>query len=134
MAADSYVRQAGAVPIRNGRVCLVTSRNGRRWIIPKGLIEPGQSAAEAALQEAWEEAGLVGHLDPDPVGSFLYEKYGRTCHVTVFILHVSKALADWPEDDFRQHLVACPGALGRVEDPGLAAVLGGMVQAERVVT
>ncbi len=68
--ASEFIRQAAALPVRNGKVCLVTSSNGKRWVIPKGLIEPGQTAGETALQEAWEEAGLVGVLEPDPIGSF----------------------------------------------------------------
>src|SRR6185295_6322277 len=81
-----YVRQAGAIPIRNGRICLITSSNGKRWVIPKGLIEPNHTAGEAALQEAWEEAGLVGVLQQEPVGSYLYDKWCGTCHVTVFLM------------------------------------------------
>jgi 8-oxo-dGTP pyrophosphatase MutT (NUDIX family) len=124
MAAEEYIRQAGTIPIRNGRLCLVTSRNGKRWIVPKGLIEPGQSAAEAALQEAWEEAGLVGRLDPDPVGSFLYGKYGGIYHVTLFILHVTEIVTEWPEAGLRERAWVRPAeALRRIDEPGLADVL-----------
>ncbi len=124
MAADDYIRQAGAIPIRNGRLCLITSRNGKRWIVPKGLIEPGQSAAEAALQEVWEEAGLVGKLAPDPVGSFLYSKYGDIYHVTLFILHVTEIVSEWPEAGFRERCWVRPAeALRRVDEPGLADLL-----------
>src|SRR5438128_5122849 len=79
-----FIRQAAAIPIRDNQVCLITSSNGKRWIIPKGLIDPGHTAGESALQEAWEEAGLVGILSPHPVGSYVYEKWGCTCHVTAF--------------------------------------------------
>src|SRR5262249_39090975 len=95
-------RQAGAVPLRNGQVCLVSSRSGRRWVVPKGNLELGKSAAEIALQEAWEEAGLVGVLQPDPVGSYFYEKAGLVCHVTVFVLHVTGDADDWPERSQRE--------------------------------
>jgi 8-oxo-dGTP pyrophosphatase MutT (NUDIX family) len=124
MADDAYIRQAGAIPLRNGRLCLITSRNGKRWVIPKGLIEPGQTAGETALQEAWEEAGLVGALEPEPVGSYLYDKYGGTCHVTVFVLRVADVAQEWPERDSRQRIWVSPtGALRRIDDPGLADVL-----------
>jgi 8-oxo-dGTP pyrophosphatase MutT (NUDIX family) len=124
MADDPYIRQAAALPIRKGRICLITSRNGKRWVIPKGLIDPGQTAGEAALQEAWEEAGLVGTLDPEPVGSYLYEKYGGICHVTVFVMHVTEMAQSWPERDFRQRAWLGPGgALERIDDPGLADVV-----------
>ena len=56
------IEQAAAIPVYDGRVCLVTSRTGRRWVIPKGRIDPGHTAAEAARIEAWEEAGLLGVL------------------------------------------------------------------------
>jgi hypothetical protein len=48
-AAD-YVLQAGVIAVRSGKICLVTSSNGKRWVIPKGVIEPGQTAGETALQ------------------------------------------------------------------------------------
>jgi|SRR5688572_28821119 len=134
MAADAYIRQAGAIPIRNGRLCVVTSRNGKRWVLPKGLIDPGHTPAEAALQEAWEEAGLVGTLEPKPIGSYLYDKYGGTCHVTVFVLHVTEVASEWPEQSFRRRAWVTPaGALSRIDDPGLADLLRGVLLGERTV-
>ena len=75
-------RQAAVIPIRDGRLCLVTSSSGKRWVVPKGQIDNGFTAGEAALLEAWEEAGLLGVLTPEPVGSYHYEKDGRilSCH------------------------------------------------------
>lgn len=122
--ASDFIRQAAALPVRNGKVCLVTSSNGKRWVIPKGLIEPGQTAGETALQEAWEEAGLVGALDPQPVGSYVYQKWCGTCHVTVFVMRVTEVATDWPEMDLRQRSWLTPGgALERIDDAGLADVV-----------
>lgn len=120
----SYIRQAAALPIRNGRVCLITSSNGKRWVIPKGVIEPGQTAGETALQEAWEEAGLVGALRPEPIGSFVYEKWCGLCHVTVFALDVKEMKQNWPERNFRQRIWTTPiGAVERLDDAGLIDIL-----------
>src|SRR5438445_13203145 len=91
------LQQAAVIAIQSGRVCLVTSSSGKRWVIPKGCLEPGKTAAEIALQEAWEEAGVVGMLRPEPLGSYFYLKYGGTCHVLVYVLHVSSQAEDWPE-------------------------------------
>jgi 8-oxo-dGTP pyrophosphatase MutT (NUDIX family) len=125
--APSTLRQAAAVPLRQGQVCVVSSRSGRRWVVPKGCLEPGKTSAEVALQEAWEEAGLVGVLQPDPVGSYLYEKAGILCHVTVFLLHVTGEAEDWPERDLRERSWLPLGqALGRVEDHGLREILRGV--------
>ncbi len=121
---ESYVRQAAALPVRNGRICLVTSSNGKRWVLPKGLIEPGQTAGETALQEAWEEAGLVGSLQAEPLGSFLYEKWCGVCHVTVFAMDVSEMAQHWPERTFRQRVWVTPaGAMSRIEESGLIEII-----------
>jgi 8-oxo-dGTP pyrophosphatase MutT (NUDIX family) len=122
--ASEFIRQAAALPVRNGKICLVTSSNGKRWVIPKGLIDPGQTAAESALQEAWEEAGLVGLLDQEPLGSFLYEKWCGTCHVVVFLMQVTDVASSWPERELRQRVWLSPtGALARIDDPGLADIV-----------
>jgi 8-oxo-dGTP pyrophosphatase MutT (NUDIX family) len=102
------IRQASVIPIRDGRVCLVRSSSGKRWVTPKGHIEPGQTAGETALQEAWEEAGLVGNLRTEPCGSYLYEKDGMLHHVIVFLMDVTKAAVDWPERSWRQRRWVVP--------------------------
>lgn len=61
------VKQAGAIVLRYAKsspdVLLVSAkRNPHHWIFPKGHIEPGETAAEAALREAEEEAGVTGRL------------------------------------------------------------------------
>ncbi len=119
-----YIRQAAALPLRGTKVCVITSSNGKRWIIPKGLIEPGQSAGETALQEAWEEAGLVGTLQQEPIGSYLYEKYGNTYHVIVYVMDVTEVAQDWPERSLRQRSWVTPaGLFERIAEPGLVEVL-----------
>jgi 8-oxo-dGTP pyrophosphatase MutT (NUDIX family) len=118
------IRQAAALPLRRGRICLITSRNGKRWVIPKGWIEPGQTCGETALQEAWEEAGLVGALEREPIGSYLYEKEGQSYHVTVFVLKVTSIAQDWPERSFRQRSwVSQVGFFERIDDVGLTDIV-----------
>jgi 8-oxo-dGTP pyrophosphatase MutT (NUDIX family) len=118
------IRQAAALPLRRGRVCLITSRNGKRWVIPKGWIEPGQTCGETALQEAWEEAGLVGALEREPIGSYLYEKDGNRYHVTVFVMKVTSVAQDWPERTFRERSWVSPaGFFERIDDVGLIDIV-----------
>jgi 8-oxo-dGTP pyrophosphatase MutT (NUDIX family) len=120
----AVVRQAGAIPVRGGQVCVVSSRSGKRWVVPKGWIEPGKTAGEIALQEAWEEAGLIGVLRPEPAGSYLYDKDGRTFHVIVFVMEVTEASETWPESGVRERCWVTPSqAIGRIEDPGLRDIL-----------
>lgn len=122
--ASDWIAQAAALPVKGGQLCLVTSSSGRRWVIPKGMMELGKTAGEIALQEAWEEAGLMGTLLPEPVGSYLYEKYGRPHHVTVFLMHVVDAAEDWPEKNLRQRSWLKPAqALARLEEKPLRDIV-----------
>jgi 8-oxo-dGTP pyrophosphatase MutT (NUDIX family) len=118
------VRQAAAIPLLNGMVCMVTSRSGRRWVLPKGRIEWKQSPAEAAAAEAWEEAGLVGRVGEQPVGSYEYEKYGAVHAVQVFVMQVDSARTQWPERNERTREWVTPEeAIGRIEEPDLRALV-----------
>jgi 8-oxo-dGTP pyrophosphatase MutT (NUDIX family) len=133
MSTESeWVCQAAAIPLQGKKTCLVTSRSGKRWVIPKGLIDPGKTAAEIALQEAWEEAGLVGLISPEPVGSYFYQKYGGTCHVTVFLLQVTQAADNWPERSIRERAwLSAAEAASRLEDAGLRELVQAHVSGAR---
>jgi 8-oxo-dGTP pyrophosphatase MutT (NUDIX family) len=124
MTASSSIRQAAVVPVHDGRVCLVLSRSGKRWVVPKGRIEHGQTARETALQEAWEEAGLIGTLLRDPVGSYRYRKSGNTYHVLVFLMSVSEVAQKFPEARWRvRRWFRSTRALVRVETDGLRCLI-----------
>ena len=103
-AADAD--QAAAVPIRgNGdalEVCLIRRRGRRDWGVPKGFIDGDDTAAQAALTEAREEAGLIGRIDGDVVGTYEYSKLGDDLTVAVFLMRVDEALPVWQEMDLRE--------------------------------
>jgi 8-oxo-dGTP pyrophosphatase MutT (NUDIX family) len=123
-SASECIRQAAAIPVRGGLVCLVTSSSGTRWVVPKGHIEPDKTAGQIALQEAWEEAGLVGVLRPEPIGSYLYNKFNHPYHVTVFVMEVTEAADDWPESGTRRRAwLEPPDALTRVQEFGLRELI-----------
>ncbi|QDU24257.1 NUDIX hydrolase [Urbifossiella limnaea] len=124
------VRQSAVLAVSDDRVCLVTARSGRRWVIPKGQIDPGHTAGEAALIEAWEEAGLAGTLDGEPVGSFVYEKLGRAHHVLVYRMTVTAVHDRYPEMGSRQRAwVTVDEAIDRVDEPGLRDLLRRLFEA-----
>jgi len=129
----NWVRQAAAIPVFDGKVCLVTSRSGRRWVLPKGQIEPGQTSAEAALVESWEEAGLVGELDQDPVGTYTYQKLSREHHVIVYRMHVSEVREVWPERLLRHRTwLSVHEAMTRIHEPGLQNILRRVFQLRQI--
>ncbi len=83
-------------------VILVTSRETGRWILPKGWAEKDLTGPQLAAKEAFEEAGVVGEIDNEAIGSYDYLKQlprGRQieCEVTVFPLRVKRLLDEWPE-------------------------------------
>ena len=109
-------------------VLLVTSRTSRRWILPKGWPHPGLSLAESAAKEAQEEAGVIGTVDPSPLGSYHYlkERSGQhiSCRVEVFALAATGHQHFWPEKGQRQLLWLPAGqALQRLAEPGLRRLL-----------
>ena len=97
--------QLAALPWRNAaspEILLITSRETRRWVIPKGWPMVGLSAPEAAAREAFEEAGVEGDIDATAIGCFGYWKELRegrlkAVDVDVFPLRVAKELDEWPE-------------------------------------
>lgn len=128
--------QAAALCLREGRrgreVLMVTSLNSGRWILPKGWPMKGRTLGGAALQEAWEEAGVVGTVEDVPVGFYTYEKQRRggfslSCRVEVFRVHVSDLLRDWPERNKRQRRwLPVELAAEKVDEPDLKALLSSL--------
>ena len=123
-SVSSPIQQAAAVPLWSGRICLITSRSGKRWVVPKGCLEPDMTPGQIALQEAWEEAGLVGYLEDQSIGTYQYKKSGDLYHVTVYLMQVTEMASHWPEAHQRQRIwVAEDKAHKRVEPVGLSEVL-----------
>jgi 8-oxo-dGTP pyrophosphatase MutT (NUDIX family) len=128
--------QVGVLPfaIRDGqlRILLLTSRGRGLWLVPKGWPIPGLTAAEAAAREAFEEAGLIGHvLGTEPVGRFRMRKrigsdLEATCEVTLYPFRVTRQLDDWPERRQRRTRWLAPDAAAELAtSPELAALIRG---------
>jgi 8-oxo-dGTP pyrophosphatase MutT (NUDIX family) len=104
--------QVAAIPVRRGvdgtwEVLLVTTRETRRWVVPKGWPWAERPDHEAAAREAWEEAGIKGHIRDEPLGTFRYDKrrsQGEIVPVRVvaYLMEVIEELEDWPERAQRQ--------------------------------
>ena len=116
--------QAAVIPVKDGLVGMITSSTGKRWVVPKGQIDPGHTAREAASIEAWEEAGWLGLLDDAPVGDYTYRKDGRDRYVLVFVMTVTDEKDHWPESAFRcREWLTVEDAVARIEEPGLRQIV-----------
>ena len=92
---------------RRLEILLVTSRETRRWVIPKGWPMKGRAPQEAAALEAIEEAGISGQIDADAIGSYRYLKRLKgdeaiPIQVIVFPLEVLSQLDHWKEQGQRE--------------------------------
>ena len=88
--------QYGALPYRFTptaalEILVVTTRQSRQWIVPKGWPIKRLSPAKSAAREAFEEAGLRGTIcGKHPIGAYHYEKQlpntRLLCEVHVFLM------------------------------------------------
>lgn len=126
-------RQVAALPWRRGpqgiEILLVTSRETRRWVTPKGGRIAGRTDAESAAQEALEEAGIEGLIAETPVGAFRYLKVlkrraPRWCVVAVHALEVRIEHETWREQAERERAwVSREEAVRRVDEPDLKILI-----------
>lgn len=102
MSTDSDItRQVGVLPYRRSKeglqILLITSNTRKRWIIPKGNVEPQLGEMESARQEAFEEAGIRGTIRRVPLGSYRHSASSGPTLVRVFLMQVERMLETWPE-------------------------------------
>ena len=124
--------QSAVLPFRRGRrgleVLLITSRETRRWVLPKGGIKPGMTPCESAAEEAFEEAGIVGRVDHRCIGVYGYgklrDKGSAYCTVRVYPMKVTAQYADWPERRERERKwMTFDAASAGVRERGLKRIL-----------
>ncbi|MFT3731934.1 MAG: NUDIX hydrolase [Hyphomicrobium sp.] len=121
--------QVAALPLRitddgEVNVLLVSSRETKRWIIPKGWTNKNLSDPKAAAAEARQEAGVTGKIGRKPVGYFSYKKVlpasSRVIDVAVYVLWVKKQLKQWREQTERTRIwTTFEDAEKLVREPGL---------------
>jgi predicted phosphate transport protein (TIGR00153 family) len=111
-------------------VLLITSRETRRWVLPKGNLIRGLASHEAAAHEAFEEAGVSGIACPTPLGQYAYWKRRRNgqvkrATVDLFPLAVTEQADEWPEQDERDtQWFGLTEAAAAVDEPDLSRLIG----------
>jgi 8-oxo-dGTP pyrophosphatase MutT (NUDIX family) len=127
--------QVGALPYRRGpsgkvEFLLLTSRETRRFVIPKGWRMQGKSDPQAAALEAKQEAGVKGRIDPTAIGSYQYwKRLGKafvSVNVVVYALEVETESPKWKEARQRQkQWLTAEQAAALVDEPELVSLIAG---------
>ncbi len=135
-AAKSDVRtQFAALCFRISKgkpeILLITARRSGRWIIPRGWPMDSKTPSEAALIEAWEEAGVTGKAYEQSLGLYSYtrdigEDQEVPCVAMVYPVKVKSLGDDYPEKGQRERKWLSPKkAAARVSEPELAHIIKG---------
>jgi 8-oxo-dGTP pyrophosphatase MutT (NUDIX family) len=128
------IEQFGVIAWRRGgadgvEILLITSRETRRWVPPRGNAIPGLRPYESAAQEAFEEAGVRGGVQPQEIGTYRYQKRSRDGRVTPAKVHlypmlVTEEAESWPEQNQRERRWFAPGAAAdSVDEADLASLI-----------
>ncbi|KIN71427.1 NUDIX hydrolase [Sulfitobacter guttiformis] len=111
-------------------VLVITSRDTKRWILPKGWPIEGLDGPASALQEAWEEAGVrQADITPEPLGTYSYDKRlsdggALPVEATVYLARVETLADTYPEMDERTRRWVTPDdAAQMVAEPELQNIL-----------
>jgi len=100
-----HQHSAGGIVAREGELLLIATAGGKRWQLPKGHLEPGESSEQAAIREVREETGVSGRVVAplEGIDYWFAEPGGRRIrkHVDYYLL----AYLEGSERDFDAHEV-----------------------------
>ena len=88
------LESAGGVVVGPGNKIAVVSQHGNSWSLPKGHLESGEDAEEAAIREIFEETGIQDVKVIDLLGDYERGRIGpngegedstHPRHITIFL-------------------------------------------------
>ena len=101
MVTEKGVSKWGVIPFRgtgneNIEFLIVSTKNGN-WGLPKGNLMKKLGSKGTALQEAYEEAGIIGSVVDQKISAKVKGKI-----MAFYPMEVKNELAVWPESEWRQ--------------------------------
>ena len=121
-------KQSGVIPYRVNNdkieILLITTRDRQNWVIPKGGIANGMSPPDSAAKEAWEEAGVIGQVNFQKIGTYKYRKRGKIYQVQMYLMPVEMVFEEYPEAGKRQRQwLDVTKAIRLVKKPSLKRII-----------
>ncbi len=102
MSSGKYkiARSAGGVVINPKGLILVVNQNNNSWSLPKGHLDQGETALEAAQREIYEESGVHKLEFIKELGSYERPKIGlhggddktEIKHITLFLFKTTQTI------------------------------------------
>jgi len=86
--------QAGGIIVWRDRVVLRRTARGE-WVFPKGWIDPGETAEQAAVREVREETGVRAEI-VRLAGTAAYEADGEAREVVYYLMRVTDS-PEWAD-------------------------------------
>jgi len=101
VVTEKCVSKWGVIPFRgtgneNIEFLIVSTKNGN-WGLPKGNLMKKLGSKGTALQEAYEEAGIIGSVVDQKISAKVKGKI-----MAFYPMEVKNELAVWPESEWRQ--------------------------------
>ncbi|AIY05626.1 hypothetical protein Plano_1661 [Planococcus sp. PAMC 21323] len=85
--AREYWAGAVGVVVSNNKILMVKEKVSKRWSVPFGKIEEGESAQQACIREVREETGIIVSVEKAPhtkkavIGDYDVEIYYFRCEM-----------------------------------------------------
>ncbi|WP_337271144.1 NUDIX hydrolase [Oryzifoliimicrobium ureilyticus] len=83
-------------------ILVITSRDSGRWVIPKGWPMKSKKPHQAAETEAWEEAGIRGKANKNPIGRYIYLKQLDDGDVAPVMVEMFQVKVKKTQEDFKE--------------------------------
>jgi len=82
------IEAAGGIVVGRDRIAVVHRPHRSDWSLPKGHLDPGESHAEAAVREVYEETGLRCVITGDAGSTSYVDRKGRPKRVSYFTMTI----------------------------------------------
>jgi 8-oxo-dGTP pyrophosphatase MutT (NUDIX family) len=113
---------------RGIEVLICRTSTSQKWVIPKGLVDPGEHIHQTAVREVREEVGVNAHIVValDPPEHYTYQRDDTRVFKTVHYFLMEYDSGDLADHDHEMELVQwvlLEQAIGRVDYESARSVL-----------